>query len=287
MVKVGREAAQAKNELVREHGWSPNILVFGREPRAFGEVHSQGNPVAYHPNVGTKGTNISNRVKYRFHARLAFLRSQVKDMLGRTLEQRTRKLSQPEQGQLVFFWREARHRRKQNPVSNWVGPGFVVGVQGTNAWVSCAGRCFLVAGEHIRLAVGDEVEYGAPEAQQALALFRKPLKEQTFEDLTNQKGPPKDNQHPVDVDEDFLGDLLDSDDDVVQSVGNKDKGTDKSRELGPPFVKNVPREVKAASRKPGWSNDQYGNPMFVKRHAVNFILPARLDGSVLPKYRTT
>ena len=284
MDRVGRETVQAKNELVREHGWSPNILVFGKEPRAFGEIHSQGNPAAFHPNAGCQGTNVAKRVKYRFHARLSFLKSQVRDMLGRTLEQRTRKLHQPEQGQLVFFWREARHRRKQNPASNWMGPGFVVGVQGTNAWVSCGGRCFLVAGEHIRLAVGDETEYGTPEAQQALALFRRPLKDQTYEDLTGQNGPGPQDTYAA-VDDQFLEDILNENIDTHDQLKNTPK-------TGNPLLVHghhdfVPKDIRVASRKSGWCHDSLGNPIHVRRHAVAFDLPSRDDGRPLPRYRTT
>ena len=189
MKETAQEAAQAKNELVREHGWSPNILVFGREPRAYGELISGGNPYAYQPDAGTKDTSIARHVSYRYHARLAYIRHQAKHMLLRTVEQRMRKGQIPQQGQMVFFWREARHRRKQQPASNWVGPGFVVGHQGNNSWVSCGGKCYLVASEHVRLAVGDEEQYGVPEAQQAVALFHKGSSDATFEDLTKQRGP--------------------------------------------------------------------------------------------------
>ena len=148
--------------MTREHGWSPNILVFGREPRAYGEFHREGNPHYYHPNVGTPGTDVAKHVKYRYRARIAFMKHQVKQMLNRSLEQRTRSFFQPEQGQMVFLWRHAKFRRKQHPASNWIGPGFVVGVQGTNAWVTCRGRCFLVASEHLRLAQGEEEHFGSP-----------------------------------------------------------------------------------------------------------------------------
>lgn len=48
MIRVSREIMHAKNALVREHGWSPYALVFGREPRVFGELMANGNPVSYH-----------------------------------------------------------------------------------------------------------------------------------------------------------------------------------------------------------------------------------------------
>ena len=103
MEMAGHEVAQAKNELCREHGWSPNNLVFGREPRAFGEVHSNGNPYSFHPDAGMGGSDVAKRIKYRYHARLSYIKHQAKHMLLRTLEHRTRNTRIPEQGEMGFL----------------------------------------------------------------------------------------------------------------------------------------------------------------------------------------
>ena len=272
MKKVAREAVQAKNELTREHGWSPNILVFGREPRAYGEFHREGNPHYYHPNVGTPGTDVAKHVKYRYRARIAFMKHQVKQMLNRSLEQRTRSFFQPEQGQMVFLWRHAKFRRKQHPASNWIGPGFVVGVQGTNAWVTCGGRCFLVASEHLRLAQGEEEHFGSPEAQQALAMFRRLPKEATYEDLTKQKEPPTDD--PMIVDDDFLEDLLGSDGEQGMEV---DRGGNVV----------VPQDIRELSKLHGWTHDRFGNPVRVDRNAVRYTMAQPQNDGAVPRFRTT
>ena len=112
-------------------------------------------------------------------------------MLMKTAHHRTRKIADPHIGQLVFFWRSERSKARDSQ-SKWVGPGYVVGRQGHNAWVACGGRCFLAAGEHLREVVGDEVHYGNPEPQEALALFRKIPKEETFENLVGQERPEGD-----------------------------------------------------------------------------------------------
>lgn len=268
--KAARETCQAKNELVREHGWSPNILVFGREPRAFGEIHRLGNPEMYHPSAGVAGTDVAKHVRYRYKARVAYVKYQVKTMLNRTVEQRTRKFFQPQIGQMVFVWREARLRRKQNPSSNWIGPGYIVGVQGTNAWVSCGGRCYVVASEHLRLAQGDEESYGIPEAQQALALFRKMGRDATYDDLVGQNGPPDEslNVPPEELVDELIGSDMEVDTDLV---GNQ----------------LVPQEVRILSRSQGWTKDRFGNLVFVDRHAVKFVIPKPLEDGSVPRFRTT
>lgn len=127
-------------------------------------------------------------------------------MLLRTLEHRSRNVAIPKQGDLVFFWRDKRARRKQNPASSWVGPGLVVGHQGDNCWITCGGRCYLVASEHVRNVVGDEKQYGLPEAQMALASFRKSNPEDTYEDLTKQLGPGMKDKSLEEVEVDLLED---------------------------------------------------------------------------------
>ena len=71
----------------------------------------------------------------------------------KTAHHRTRKITDRQIGQLVFFWRADRSKARDSQ-SKWVGPGYV-------------------AGEHLREAIGDESMYGNPDVQKALALFRK------------------------------------------------------------------------------------------------------------------
>ena len=264
--------------MVREHGWSPNILVFGREPRAFGELNSGGNPYAFHPDAGTRDTAVARHVSYRYHARLAYIRHQAKHMLLRTVEQRMRKGEVPQRGQMVFFWREARHRRKQQPASNWVGPGFVVGHQGNNCWISCGGRCYLVATEHVRLAVGDEEQYGIPEAQQAVALFQKGSSDATFEDLTKQKGPSDKDWSMEEVEVNLLED---EENNPEPSSGPQEGEIWTSVDVLTGHLKRV------YDMDIGWHRDELGQVVHVGKKQVNFRTPELGFGSGAGKYRTT
>ena len=188
MRTLSREVCLAKNSLTREHGWSPVALVFGREPRVFGELQQEGNPPGFHFDVGEPDSDVATRMRFRYHANLEFIKSQARSMLLKTAHHPTRKITDPQIGQLVFFWRADRGKARDSQ-SKWVGPGYVVGRQGQNAWVACGGRYFLVAGEHLREAIGDESMYGNPDVQKILALFRRVPKEETFENLTEQEGP--------------------------------------------------------------------------------------------------
>ena len=187
-------------------------------------------------------------------------------MLAKTVRGRTRKLVHPKIGQLVFFWRHERAKRRESQ-SKWVGPGYIVGIQGHNAWISCGGRCFLVASEHIREAVGDEGLYGDPEVQRAIALFKKVPEEATFEDLTGQQHPP---QESLDVEAEPLAQDL-----------APDEPSAPSRE------ENVPADIVKAAMQVGWQTGSSGNPCLVSRNAWAYRTPEpKLDANRFP-YRTS
>ena len=265
MRKLSREVAHAKNCLVREHGWSPVALVFGREPRVFGEMYEQGGPKAYHPEVGNPSSDVAERMRYRYHARLEFIRAQARQMLMQTAHQRTRRITNPSIGQLVFFWR-AERSNKRDSQSRWVGPGYIVGLQGNNAWVSCGGRCFLVAGEHLREAIGDEKQYGDPEVQKALALFKKVPKEATYEDLLGQADPEP------------MGDLED------QPIGRdltEDVEMDISDQAG------LPEEYRSMVGYVGWYHDRFMNPVLVSHKTWALRTPEQKYSPESFPYRST
>ena len=265
MRTASREVAWAKNSLVREHGWSPVTLVFGREPRIFGELYEAGNPAGFHPQVGDPKSDVAVRMRMRYQAKLEFIRSQAKSMLLRTAYQRTRRISQPQVGQMVFFWR-AEGAKKRESQSGWVGPGYVVGIQESNAWVACGGRCFLVAGEHLREAVGDEKFYGDPEIQKAVALFKKVPKEATYEDLIGQDDPDEGDDmeiHPLA--QDVAGDVEMPDGDEV----------------------GIPVELGKLSGTVGWHVDDHANLVLVSHKAWALRTPdGRGDASTFP-FRST
>ena len=247
---------------------APAALVFGREPRVSGEIYEDGNSVSYHLNVGSQGSDVSNRMRFRYFAKMEFIKAQAKSMLQRTVHARTRKLPKiPEVGRLVFFWRDTHKDRLRG--SRWKGPACVVGHQGTNVWVTIGGRCCLVALEHLREMVGDESFYGDPLIQKDIALFKKVPEEATFEDLTDQKGPEEDlDEIQVDVEE---------------FVENR-QGQHEDPKITPT---NVPRSVLRAANGHGWTKDDYGNPVLVQRKAWAFRIPTPTwDAKTLP-YRTT
>ena len=236
--------------------------MFGKEPRVFGEMCNEGNPATYHPEIGNPDSDVAVRMRYWYHAKMEFVRSQARHMLMKTAHQRTRKITNPMIGQMVFFWRGESTRRRQNQ-SRWVGPAFVVGLQGSNAWVACGGRCFLVAGEHLREAVGDENHFGDPEIQKAIAL----PKEATYENLVGQEGPTNEE---IDIE----GQPLTQD--VTEEM-----------EVDAGDVRGIPESLRKCVGRVGWHVDEYANPILVTHTAWAMRTPeSRHEGYRYP-YRST
>ena len=259
---LAREVGWAKNSPVREHGWSPVALVFGREPRIFGELVQNGNPVSYHLQVGDGEGEVAERMRFRYHAKLEFIKSQERSMLLKTVQQRTRRVSNPSIGQLVFFWRKERSKTRTSQ-SRWVGPGYVVGLQDRNAWVTCGGRCFLVAGEHLREAVG----YGDPEVQKSLALFRKVPKKVPYEDLVGQQGSAAEEME-------------------VQEVPLAQEVVD-DIEMPQSDTPGLPERYRNLLEQVGWNQDNAGDPVLVSKITWSFRTPEpKHDGQRYP-FRST
>ena len=102
------------------------------------------------------------RQAIRLAAREAFMQTQADDALKRALLGRPRTDQEIyEQGDYVYIFRVNKttggvERKRQN-VGGWIGPGVVVGKEGSSYWVSRGGRCVLCAAEHLRPAESEEL----------------------------------------------------------------------------------------------------------------------------------
>ena len=268
------EVTNAKNALIREHGFSPSQLVFGRDPRCFGELEENGEVCAFHPQIGDKNSVVARRMRFRHVARLAFIQSQASQMLNRTARNKTCKWEEPQIGDRCFFFRQVRKKGQPGVFSVWQGPGLVVGIQGqSNYWIVFGGRCFLVAQEHIREAIGEECLFGKPEVQQALALFKERRKKDQgvpYIDLTGQDTIADDDlDHPIEVD--------DEDMEMVEDPGLPVLG----RGTKPPqYVIDV-------EGQPGWRTTPEGYPMLVAHRSYAFRTPIGEHGVGRFPYRST
>ena len=137
-------------------------------------------------------------------------------MIRKTVAARTRHVEKVSVGDLVFFYRchrSVKALKQQAQRGCYLGPAVVIGHQRSNAWVSYAGRCYLVAPEHIRTLAPDGYCSTKPHLRAGLEELRKldGFKEDTI-DITQQSVTPAElataldtpagNDHdPIDVEQ--------------------------------------------------------------------------------------
>lgn len=272
---AAQEVTQAKNMLAREHGFSPSQLVFGKEPRAFGEIEANGDICTVHFNAGERHTQLAKRMKYRCAARQAYINAQAQELLSQSARNRTRTWKEPQIGDRCFFYREVRRKGVSGLVKAWHGPATVVGLQGqSNVWLVFGGKCFLVASEHCREAVGEEIIYSRPEVQEMLTLFKeKGGRDVEYEDLT-QQGRSDD----ATLDAPVRDTVVDSDEEIL---------TEEQYHANPSRVKNLPDHLLDVCREAGWHVDGFGNPVQTAYKAFAFRTPVpRFEASAFP-FRTS
>ena len=146
----------AKNQLRRVSGYSPSQIVWGRDPVTPGELLGDGNP-EQEEHILTRDQARAREHTIRCAAKAAFFKCQTDQRLRRALLQRSRVApGTVSVGDIVYFLRKPKNAKDWV----WKGPATVIGNEGPNSWVSWvsfAGRCHLCAGEHLRLATGEEL----------------------------------------------------------------------------------------------------------------------------------
>ena len=199
----------AKNELRRQHGFSPNQAVFGRDPKVPEELMSGVDEEKFIELI-SEDRQRQREVSIRTSARMAFFRTQADAKFRRSLLQRARvKRGGYRIGELVCFYRieKVATRRGQ-----WRGPGTIIGAEGGNWWISFGGRCHLVAEEHLRPSTAEELgdllstKLARDDLEKLLQL--DPDDPETYQEPDQEPGdidedPGQEPQHDIDMDFQF------------------------------------------------------------------------------------
>ncbi|OLQ15724.1 Copia protein [Symbiodinium microadriaticum] len=145
--------SSAKNNLTKTSGYSPSQHVFGVVANLPEDLLD--GPHARSPNEEPIVDEAHARqVAIRTAARTAYFHVQTDERVRRALAGRTRVTSRrPETGERVMYYRKTKNAKR----GQWVGPGTVIGDEGTNLWITRGGRCVLCAPEHVRLATAEEL----------------------------------------------------------------------------------------------------------------------------------
>ena len=150
--------SDAKNLLRNRSGYSPRQWVFGsngRQPQDLFDMDAQEIEAM---DMASPDTKFARSQVLRVGAKAAFYACQSKEAIQRAMNHKPRVENKDfENGDLVYAYREVRQGKGKKPKSSWLGPGVIIGREGSNFWLARGGRCILAAPEHLRRAHHEEV----------------------------------------------------------------------------------------------------------------------------------
>ena len=146
-------AVSSKNALANVYGYSPNQLVFGKNPNLPSNLINKL-PALEKPS---QSEVVQEKLSCIHAARKAFMEAEASEKVSRALKYQTRNTNPGytfESGQSVYF--------KRNDSNRWHGPGKVVGVDGQIVVIKNGARCVSVHSCRVR---HENSEFGKPEKQ--------------------------------------------------------------------------------------------------------------------------
>ena len=187
-------------------------MLFGQRLKLYGELYANGEATA-HPDAADNATQLHRRLQIRGTCKQTCEIHAAKELLRKAASDRTRHVESTAIGDMIFFYRRyptKNARALQAQRGCWLGPGVVIGHQGQNAWVSFAGRCYLVAPEHLRGLAPDGSAATRPIIRDGLAQIRAASESKDFLELTQEEIPPEEVLDALErpVDNDDGGDAL-------------------------------------------------------------------------------
>ena len=158
------QSTQAKNMLSVRHGYSPEIIVFGKQSRLPGSILSDESIPSHLSALQELETmsqdDFRQQLQMREIARKAYHVADNSDNLRRAILRRScPDRGQYQQGQWVMIWRT---QGIKNP--GWIGPQRVI-IQDSNhtVWSTQGGKLYRSAPEHVRRSLPDEGQPDGPE----------------------------------------------------------------------------------------------------------------------------
>ena len=150
------QCTHAKNANSTRHGFSPDMLVFGKGLRLPGSLTSDDSlpSHALADEDNSHGVRFREFLAKREAARKAFFAADNDSAIRRAALRRTRPFRGAYQaGEWVMIWRETKNEKR------WIGPMKVVSQDGTQTvWCSHVGKLIRAAPEHVRTVSAVEAQ---------------------------------------------------------------------------------------------------------------------------------
>ena len=168
------QSTQSKNCLSVRHGYSPEIIVFGKQSRLPGSILSDES-IPSHLSATQEMDSVApgsfkKHLQLREVARQAFHAADNSDALRRSLLRR----SCPDRGTYVSWVMIWRTQNMNQPM--WIGPQRVI-LQDANhtIWTTQAGKLYRSAPEHVRRSLPSEGEPEGPELPTGLTMIQRQI----------------------------------------------------------------------------------------------------------------
>ena len=215
MRMCGLEAVATLNQRPGPTGVSAAMMLFGQKLKMYGEIYANGEPHT-HPDGTDRATDLGRRLEIRNSTRQAAEAHHAKELLRKTVAAKTRKVENTAVGEIIYFYRcypGVKAQKLQAKRGCFLGPGVVIGKQGQNVWVSYAGRCYLVAPEHVRSLAPDETASLRPIIRHGLEQLQQASRAEDFVDLSEEQVDEAEMETAAqeaegDVPQELLPDLL-------------------------------------------------------------------------------
>ena len=190
------QTMSAKNEMINLQGLSPCQHVFGRNPRAPGDlVQESPSPVA-----ATHDSTYAKSQAIRTAARISLIQAQDDQTLRAALSARPRAERDFLAGDFVYYWRTQKFQRGVRLAGGrWYGAGIVIGKVGRNILVHHRRNMFKVSPEHLRHATLEERAVAQSDGRELLGIAsmvgeKGDLQGNQYVDLTEQELPEQPDQ---------------------------------------------------------------------------------------------
>ncbi len=158
LVEAAAFVSDAKNQLRNRSGYSPRQWVFGSNGRQPHDLLDMDAQEVEAMDLASPDDKFARTQVLRVGAKAAFYACQSKEAVQRAINHKPRVDTKDfETGDLVYAYREVRQGKGKKPKSSWLGPGVIIGREGSNFWLARGGRCILAAPEHLRTAHHEEV----------------------------------------------------------------------------------------------------------------------------------
>lgn len=202
LVNILNECEAAKNQYTNRSGFSPTQRQIGQWPRMPSSLMSDEE---IDPSLQSQACvdDFEKLMEMRRIAQNAFMKMNCQEAAVKALKARPRVMRSFVAGDLVYVFRSLRRKKAVHGgavtrgggigrKASWVGPGYVLAVEGSVIWINMLGELWRAAAEQVRLATSCEKlgsEVIAEQAEEMQERLKRGSHRAGYKDITGEEKP--------------------------------------------------------------------------------------------------